>query len=91
MPLICKINLILLRITNFFIVAETANNQVPKYIITDTKLNVSIVTLSTEDIVKLLLQLKIGFKIMSNWKKYQSKVSIEGRNQYLDFQVDPNF
>lgn len=71
--------------------AETANNQVPTYIITDTKLNVSIVTLSTEDIVKLLLQLKIGFKIMSNWKKYQSKVSIEGRNQYLDFQVDPNF
>ena len=91
MPLIFKINLILIRITNFFIVAETANNQVPTYIITDTKLNVSIVTLSTEDIVKPLLQLKIGFKIMSNWKKYQSKVSIEGRNQYLDFQVDPNF
>ena len=91
MPLICKINLILIRTTNFFIEAEAANNHVPTYIITDTKLNVSIVTLSTENIVKLLQQLKFGFKIMSNRKEYQSKVSIEGRNQYLDFQVDPNF
>ena len=40
--------------------------------ITDTKLYVPIVTLSTQDNTKLLEQLKSGFKRTINWDKYQS-------------------
>ena len=46
------------------------------FAITDTKLYVANVTLSTQDNTKLLRQLKSGFKITINWNKYQSKVSI---------------
>ena len=47
--------------------------------------------ITTEDNVKLLDQLKSGFERTINWNKYQSKVSIERKNQYLDFFIDPNF
>ena len=39
--------------------------------ITDTKLNVPIVTLSKENDTKLLEQLKARFKRTIKWKKYQ--------------------
>ena len=42
--------------SNFFIVPETANNQVATFAIADTKLYVSIVTLSNQDNIKLLQQ-----------------------------------
>ena len=38
--------------------------------ITDTKLYVPVVTLSTQDNAKLLQQLKSGFKRTINWNKY---------------------
>ena len=63
----------------------------PKFAITDTKFYVPIVTLSTQDNVKLLQQLKSCFKRSINWNGYQSKVSIETQNQYSDLGVDPNF
>ena len=62
-----------------------------KFKITDTKLSVPVVTLSTQDNAKLLQQLKSGFKRTINWNKYQTKVTIEGVNQYLDFLIDPGF
>ena len=42
--------------------------------ITDIKLYVADVTLSTQDNAKLLERLKSGFKRTINWNKYQSKV-----------------
>ena len=48
-------------------------------------------TLSDQDNVKLLVQLKSGFKRTINWNKYQSKVSAEAQNPYLDYLVDPSF
>ena len=45
--------------------------------ITDTKLFIPVVTLSTQDNSKLLQQLKSGFKHTINWNKYQSKVSVQ--------------
>ena len=36
-------------------------------------------------------QLKSGFKITINWNKYESKVTLQQQNQYLDFLIDPNF
>ena len=44
------------------LVASTAANQNPEFKITGTKLYVPVVTLSTQDNIKLLKQLESGFK-----------------------------
>ena len=48
--------------------------------ITDTKLYVSVVTLSTENNKKLLEQLKSGFKRTVKWTKYRSQMTIQNNN-----------
>ena len=88
-PLInCEINLVLTWFTDC-VISFTVGKI--KFAITDTKLYVPKVTLSTEDNEKLLEQLKLGFKRTINWNKYQSKVPTEKQNQYLDFLIDPAF
>ena len=63
MPLInCEINLILTWSANCVIVSTNVANQNETFAITDTKLYVPAVTLSTQDNAKLLRQLKSGFK-----------------------------
>ena len=63
MPLIkCEISLVLTWSKNNFLVAGTVANQEPTFRITDTKLYVPFVTLSTQDNTKLLEQLKSVFK-----------------------------
>ena len=85
MPLInCEINLILIWSTNFMLISGGIDYQVPTFAITDIKLYVPVVSLSTQENVKLLDQLKSGFKRTINWNKYQSKASIKRRKQYLD-------
>ena len=64
---------------------------VPKFAINDTKFYVLFVTLPTEDNAKLLQQFKSSFNRKINWNKYQSKVTIERLNQYLDYSTDSNF
>ena len=55
MPLInFEINLILTLPAKCFLVAGTVENQIPTFAITDTKLYVLAVTLSTQDNAKLL-------------------------------------
>ena len=61
------------------------------FTITDTKLYVPIVTVSTQDNTKLFQQLKSGFKRTTNWNKYQSKVTIHAPNPYLEFLIDSSF
>ena len=48
--------------------------------ITDTKLYVPVVTLSTENNKKLLEQLKSGFKRTVKWTKYRSQMTIQNNN-----------
>ena len=72
-----------------FLVAGTAANQVPEFKITDTKLYVPVVTLSTQDNVKLLKQLESGFKRTNNCNKYQFEKANQAQNRYLDFLIDP--
>ena len=55
------------------ITATNVINQGTTFSITDIKLYVPVVTLSTQDNAKLLEQLKPGFKRTINWNKYQSK------------------
>ena len=60
------------------------NNDLPAIVaptgleskITDTKLYVPVVTLSKENDIKLLEQLKSGFKRTIKWNKYRSQMSI---------------
>ena len=56
-----------------------------KFAITDAKLHVAIVTLSTKDSAKLAKQLKEGFKRSVYWNSYEtkpSKVIEQGKNIY---------
>ena len=62
-----------------------------KFEITDTKLYVSVVTLSTQDNAKLLEQLKSGFKRVVNWNKYLSKPELLAQNPNLNHLVEPRF
>ena len=62
-----------------------------KFKITDTKLYVPVVTLSTQDNAKLLQQLKSGFKRTINWNKYQSSIKTYAQNRYLNHLVNPSF
>ena len=74
MPLInCEINLILTWSANCVINYTNAANQNPTFEIAETKLYVSVVTLSTQDNAIFLRQLKSGFKGTINWNKYLSK------------------
>ena len=59
--------------------------------ITDTNFYVPVVTLSTQDNVKLLKQLESGFKGTVNWNKYQYKVTQQILNRNLDFLIDSSF
>ena len=67
------------------------SNSVITFAIADTKLYVLAVYLSTQDNTKLLKQLKSGFKFTVNWNKFQSKVTTETRNQYLDYLIWSKF
>ena len=75
MPLInCEISLMLTWSNNCLLVTGTAVNQEPTFTITDTKLYIPVVNLSTQDNIKLLKQLQSGFEITINWNKYHSKI-----------------
>ena len=107
MPLInCEINLILIWYENCIltdIITQAANPNVDPAItainaptnatfkITDTKLYVPVVTLSTEDYNKFLEQLKSGFKRTIKWSKYRSKMTIQTKNNNLNYLIDPTF
>ena len=71
----CEVSLPLKWSKRCILVAGAAANQVPEFKITDTKLYVPVVTLSTQDNVKLLKQLESSFKRTNNWNKYQPKKS----------------
>ena len=86
-----EISLQLKWFANCFLVAGTVAGQVPTFTITDTKLYVPVVTLSTQYNAKLLEQLKSGFKRTTNWNKYQSKITPQTQNRYLDFLIDLSF
>ena len=89
MPLInCEVNLILTWSKDCVI---TNSEGEGKFAITETKLYVPVVTLSTQDNAKLLQQLKSGFKRTINWNKYQSDPKTYAQNRYLNHLVKPIF
>ena len=84
MPLInCEVNLILTWSKDCVISSATGQT---KFAITETKLYVRVVTLSTQASAKLLqqLQLESGFKRSINWNKYESSIKTFAQNRYLN-------
>ena len=59
--------------------------------ITDAKLYISVVTLSSEDDDKLLEQLKTGFKRKIKWNRYRSEMTTQAKTNKLNYLIDPAF
>ena len=92
MPLInCEVNLILIWSSTCVLIATNTPNQNATFAITDTKLYVPVVNLSTQENTKLFQQLKSGFKRVINWNKYLSKPGLLAQNPNLNHLVEPSF
>ena len=76
---------------NFVIVSTDVVNQNTTFTITETKVYVPIVTLSTQDNAKLLTQLKPCFKRTINWSNYLSKPELLAQNPNLNYLGEPSF
>ena len=86
-PLInCEVNLLLIWSRDSVITNSTGAE---KFAITETKLYVPVLTLSTKDNAKLLQQLKSGFKRTINWNKYESSIKTFAQNRY--HLINPSF
>ena len=59
--------------------------------ITDTKLYVPVVTLSTKDDNNFLEQLKSGFKRIIKWNKYRSEMTNQTKTNNLNYLINPTF
>ena len=89
MPLInCEVSLILTWSSKCVITNSTGAGT---FKVSDTKLYVQVVTLSTQDNAKLLQQLKSGFKRVVYWNKYLSKPELLAQNPNLSHLVEPSF
>ena len=71
-------------------VYETDNPENATFKIT-VKLFVPVVTLSKENDIKLLEQLKIGFTRTIKWNKYRSQMSIQPQNNNLNYLIHSTF
>ena len=76
----CEDNLILTWSSTCVLIATGVQNQNATFAITDTKLYVPVVTLSTQESINFFQQLKSGFKRVINWNKYLSKPELLAQN-----------
>ena len=59
--------------------------------INNCKLYIPVVTLSKDDEIKLLTNLKSGFTRGIEWNKYRSQMTTEATNNNLNILIDPTF
>ena len=59
--------------------------------INDCELYIPVVTLSKDDEIKILTNLKSGFTREIIWNKYRSQMSAEATNNNLNILIDPTF
>ena len=59
--------------------------------ITSNKLYVPVVTLSSDDSIKFLENIKQVFKRTISWKKYRSEIPTQPKSNNLDYLIDPKF
>ena len=92
MPLInCEVNFILTWSSTCVLIATNIPNQIATFGISDTKLYIPVVTLSTQENTKFLQQLKSGFKRVINWNKYLSKPELLAQDPNLNHLIEPSF
>ena len=92
MPLInCEVNLILTWSSTCVLISTNIDGQNATFAITDTKIYVPVVTLSTQENTKFFQQLKSGFKRVINWNKYLSKPELLAQNSNLNHLIEPSF
>ena len=88
-PLInCEVEIILTWTKNCVLADMTVANNPPsglEFQITDTKLYVSVVTLSKENDIKLSEKLRSGFKRTIKWNKYRSQMSVQNNNNNINY------
>ena len=72
-------------------VYQIGNPENATFKITDVKLFVPVVTLSKENDIQLLEQLKTGFKGTIKRNKYRSQMSIQPQNNNLNYLTDSTF
>ena len=73
------------------IAREIDNPEDATFKITDAKLFVPVVSLSKENGIQLLEQLKTWFKRTIKWNKYRSQMSIQPQSNNLNYLTDPTF
>ena len=73
------------------VVYEIDNPENATFQITDIKLYVPVVTLSKENDIKPLEQLKLEFKRTIKWNKYRSQMTVQLQNRNLNYLINPTF
>ena len=71
--------------------AENGSPTGTTFVISDCILYVTVVTLSKDDEIKLLTNLKSGFTREIIWNKYRSQMSTKEINNNLNILIDPTF
>ena len=59
--------------------------------INNAKIYVPVVTLSINDNIKFLENIKQGFKRTTFWKKFRSEITTQAKNNNLHYLIDPTF
>ena len=76
---------------NCVIIYTYVVDQNSTFKITETKLYVPVVALTTQNNAKLLPQFKSGFKRTISWNKYLSQPELLAQNPDLNHLVESNF
>ena len=76
---------------NCVIIYTYVVDQNPTFKITETKLYVPVVALTTQNNAKLLPQFKSGFKRTISWNKYLSQPELLAQNPDLNHLVESSF
>ena len=78
--------------------ANASTQEVPEmqltgatFQINKAKLYVPVVTLSINDNIKFLENIKQGFKKTISWNKFRSEITTQTKNNNLDYLINPTF
>ena len=86
----CEIELDLSLRKDCVLIEKNINIAGVNFVTTSTKLYVPIVTLSINDNIKFVENIKQGFKRTISWNKYRSEITTQPKNN-LDYLIDPAF